>query len=233
MADDGALIEWMLDSDPAIRWQVLRDLTDATPAEATTERARIAVEGWGSQLLATQQPDGNWAGPDARRRWPYNLYTLHLLRAFEPDPSDPAIRAAIERTRNQVTWGAEFGDPPFFAGETEPCINGMVLSIGSYFGQPNDALAGRLVEQQQADGGWNCDAPASMRGSFHTSIDVLEGLVDYQRAGGAVDATDAVHRGHEFLLDRQMFKRRSTGEIIDPSWTHFAFPYRYSYDLLR
>jgi hypothetical protein len=109
----------------------------------------------------------------------------------------------------------------------------MVLSIGSYFGEANDALAGLLLEQQQADGGWNCDAPASARGSFHTSIDVLEGLTDYRRAGGTVEVTPALDLGHEFLLDRQMFRRRSTGELIDPSWTHFAFPYRYSYDLLR
>lgn len=165
--------------------------------------------------------------------WPFNLYTLHLLRAFEPDPHDPTIRAAIERTRHRVTWGAEFDDAPFFAGETEPCINGMVLSIGSYFGVPDDALAQRLLAQQQADGGWNCDAPASTRGSFHTTIDVLEGLTDYGRKHGRIEVADALERGHEFLLERQMFKRRTTGEIIDPSWTDFAFPYRYSYDILR
>jgi hypothetical protein len=165
--------------------------------------------------------------------WAYNLYTLHLLRAFEPDPADPLVRTAIARTRDQVTWGAEFGDSPFFAGETEPCINGMVLSIGSYFGEPNDSLAGRLLEQQQSDGGWNCDAPTSTRGSFHTTIDVLEGLTDYRRAGGPINVSTALDLGHEFMLERQLFTRRSTGEIIDPSWTHFAFPYRYSYDILR
>jgi hypothetical protein len=233
MDRDEATIEWLLASDPAVRWQVMRDLLDAPEEVLRAERARIPSEGWGAQLLATQQADGTWAPPDARRDWPYNLYTLHLLRAFEPDPSAAPIRAAIERTRDHVTWGAEFGNSPFFAGEVEPCINGMVLSIGSYFGEPDDALAARLLEQQQSDGGWNCDAPASTRGSFHTSIDVLEGLTDYRRAGGDIDVASALDRGHEFLLERRMFKRRSTGEVIDPTWTHFAFPYRYSYDLLR
>lgn len=233
MPNHDATIEWLLESDPSVRHQVMRDLLDVSDEEAEAERARVPHEGWGAELLSAQQPDGTWAPPDTRRVWPYNLYTLHLLRAFEPDPADRLIRGAIERTRDQVTWGDEFDDAPFFAGESEPCINGMVLSIGSYFGEPNDDLARRLLEQQQTDGGWNCDAPASSRGSFHTTIDVLEGLTDYRRSGGPLDVTAALELGHEFMLDRQLFRRRSTGEVIDPTWADFAFPYRYSYDILR
>ena len=233
MVSDDATIEWLLDSDPSLRWQVMRDLLDSPEESLRAERGRIPGEGWGAELLATQQPDGTWAPSNVSRAWPYNLYTLHLLRTFAPDAADPRIRSAIERTRDRVTWGAEFDDAPFFAGETEPCINGMVLSIGSYFGEPSDSLAGRLLEQQQADGGWNCDAPASTRGSFHTTIDVLEGLIDYRRAGGTADVAAALDLGHEFLLEREMFRRRSTGEVIDESWAQFAFPYRYSYDILR
>jgi hypothetical protein len=227
------VIAWLMNSDSALRWQVMRDLIDSPEDTLRAERARIPFEGWGAELLALQQPDGNWAGVGVRRLWAHNLYTLHLLRAYEPDPADQVIRAAVERTRDQVTWGAEFGNSPFFNGETEPCINGMVLSIGSYFGEPNDGLVDRLLKQQQPDGGWNCEAPSSNRGSFHTTIDVLEGLLDYQRAGGSVDVSTGLALGHEFMLERQMFKRRSTGDVIDPSWAQFAFPYRYSYDILR
>jgi hypothetical protein len=225
-----------LDSDPAIRWQVLRDLADAPPELLAAERALIPTHGWGAQLLATQRPDGSWGGDEPADRWRFNLYTLHQLRAFGPDPDDERVRAAIERTGDRVTWGPEFGDSPFFEGETEPCINGQTLAIGAYFGQPSERLVTRLLAEQLDDGGWNCEAPeGSSVSSFHSTICVLEGLAEYERAGGpqADVVAEATARGEEYLLQRRLFRSLRTGEVIDRRWTRFGFPHRWRYDVLR
>jgi hypothetical protein len=127
---------------------------------------------------------------------------------------------------------------PFFQGEVEPCINGGVLALGGYFGRPNEKLAHRLLGEQLSDGGWNCDAPKSERSSFHTTICVLEGLLEYERAITQTHAhiheiAAARHRAEEYLLDRSLFRRRSTGEVASPQFLELAFPPRYHYDILR
>ena len=141
--------------------------------------------------------------------------TLQLLRDLGVDPASDRVRRAISLVRDQCTWGAEFGESPFFDGEVEPCINGRVLAIGAYFGEASDRLLGRLLQEQLSDGGWNCDAPRSQRSSFHTTICVLEGLLEYETETGPIPAVTAARlRGQEYLLERRMFKSRSTGEII-------------------
>jgi hypothetical protein len=234
MASDGAVVKWLFDSDPAIRWQVMRDLTNS-PAEAVrAERSRIAHEGWGATLLAAQQPDGHWGGSTPEDHWKFNLYTLQLLRQLGIDPADAQVRGAIERTRDQVTWGEEFDNSPFFEGETEPCINGNTLAIGAYFGEPSDALMNRLLSEQLKDGGWNCEAPPSAHSSFHSTICVLEGILEYERARGASAAiANARQRAEEYLLERRLFKSATTGAVIDKRWTRFGFPTRWRYDVLR
>ncbi len=226
-------IDWLLDSDPAIGWQAMRDLTDADPAAIAAERGRVAREGIGGEILACQGPDGPWhcAGkPD----WLPTLYTMLLLRATGVDPADPVVESAVSRAGAGFRWHEEFGAKPFFEGEVEPCINGGALALGAYFGRPVESLARRLAGEQLEDGGWNCEAPKSVRSSFHTTICVLEGLLEYERAGGATpEITAARRRGEEYLLARGLFRRRSTGEVADPAFLKFAFPPRYHYDVLR
>ena len=234
-ASNGPVIEWLLDSDPSIRWQVLRDLT-GTPAEiVAAERSRVASEGWGPRLLARQRPDGHWGDGVAVPLWWSNLYTLLFLRDLGLDPASEPARAAIDRVRANVTWGSEFGDSPFFEGEVEPCINGRVVALGAYFGVRDDRLVDRLLSEQLADGGWNCEAErGSVRSSFHTTICVIEGLLAFEMAFGTVPAiTSARQRAHEYLLARRLLRRLSTGEIIDVMWTRFAFPPLRYYDVLR
>src|SRR5262249_13927927 len=179
------VLDWLLSSDPAIAWQALRDLTQAGPAEIAAARARVPREGLGATILAHQGSDGAWhrAGePD----WVPTLFTLLLLRSTGVDPSDPAVDAAVTRAAGGgFRWAEEFGAKPFFEGEVEPCINGGTLALGSYFRRPEEALARRLLDEQLDDGGWNCEAPRSTRSSFHTTICVLEGLLEYQRAAGS------------------------------------------------
>jgi hypothetical protein len=228
-------MRWLLDSDPAIRWQVMRDLGGEADEAVTAERSRIASEGWGAKLLDRQRPDGKWGDGTSDPQWASTLHTLLLLRAMGLDPGSERTRAMVRVVRDRVTWGPEFGDSPFFEGEVEPCINGGTLALGSFFGEASDRLVDRLLGEQLKDGGWNCEAErGSVRSSFHTTICVLEGLLEYEKAKGANAAvTNARARAHEYLLERRMFRRLSTGKVIDPSWTRFCFPTTWHYDVLR
>jgi hypothetical protein len=230
-----SVMSWMLEGDPAIRWQVMRDLTGESADVVAAERSRVASEGWGAQLLVQQRPDGNWGDDIATPRWRSNLFTLVLLRDLGLDPTSERARRAVGLVRDRVTWGAGFGNSPFFEGEVEPCINGRVLALGAYFGETSDRLVDRLLGEQLMDGGWNCEAErGSVRSSFHTTICVLEGLREYETAKGATAAvTDARARAQEYLLKRRMFRRLSSGEVIDRKWTRFSFPPTWHYDILR
>lgn len=213
----------------------MRDLADAPADVIAAERSRVASEGWGAMLLDRQRADGNWGDGAALPLWWTNMYTLVYLRDLGLDPAGPRARTAIERVRRNVTWGPQFGESPFFEGEVEPCINGRVVALGAYFGVRSDRLVDRLLGEQLADGGWNCEAEhGSARSSFHTTLCVLEGLLAFEGAYGATAGlTEARRRGEEYLLERRLLRRKSTGAIIDPAWTRFAFPPLWHYDILR
>ena len=249
------VVAWLLDSDPAIRWQVMRDLTDAPEEKVAAEHARVAVEGWGARLLALQRKDGQWDGgtptfdsaaaaqwwqslPPARKgtlfpEWTSTAWSLMLLRNFGLDPVSTGARRAVRLVREHCQW--EHDGELFFAGEVEPCINGKVVALGAYFGEDVSSIVDRLLGEQMSDGGWNCEQEnGSTRGSFHTTIDVLDGLLEYERATeGTPDVRAARLRGQEYLLERRMLRRLSTGEVIDPAWTQFSYPTYWHYDVLR
>jgi hypothetical protein len=233
------VVDWLLDSDPAIRWQVLRDLTDAPDEVVTAERSKATTEGWGAQLLALQGADGQWGGDTPNPEW-ISLRTLLLLRDMGLDPTSDEARRAVAGVRDNTTWrgvlpqDAAWHGKPLFAGEVEPCINGRVVAVGAYFGQDVQVIVDRLLGEQMPDGGWNCEQQSgSSRGSFHTTINVLEGLLEHERATGDPAVAAALERGHEYLLERRMLRRLSNGEIIDPAFTAFSFPTSYHYDVLR
>jgi hypothetical protein len=235
-------LDWLLDSDPAVRWQAMRDLTNASPGAVVAERARVAREGLGAAILARQESDEAWRRSDGPV-WLPTLFTLLLLRATGVDRAEPAVESAVSRLEESLRWNNEpfwelrpagLGGNPFFEGEVEPCINGGVLALGAYFGRPSQSLARRLLGEQLDDGGWNCDAPPSARSSFHTTICVLEGFLEYERqVGSAPEIAAARRRGEEYLLGRALFRRRSTGAVADLAFLEFAFPPRYHYDILR
>ena len=229
------VIDWLLDSDPSIRWQVMRDLTDTPDQVVAAERARVAVEGWGARLLAEQRSDGQWGDGVQTPFWWTNMYTLVFLRDLGIDPASGPARRAIDLLRENVTWGPEFGNSPFFEGEVEPCINGRVVALGAYFDQRSDRLVDRLLSEQLADGGWNCEAErGSVRSSFHTTLCVLEGLLAFEQSFGAsATLANARARGEAYLLERRLLRRRSNGAIIDPAWTQLVFPPLWHYDILR
>jgi hypothetical protein len=249
---DAIVLDWMLGSDPSIRWQALRDLADAPAEVVAAERARVATEGWGARLLALQGEDGQWEGgayfpaqsvdsgdgdqsddDDESQPWTATAHSLLLLRDLGVDPGCDQVRRAVALVRDHCRW--EEGGQPFFTGEVEPCINGMTVALGAYFDQDVDGVVARLLGEQLEDGGWNCWAEyGSVRSSFATTINVLEGLLAHERAiGGSAESIAARRRGEEYLLERKLFRRRSTGEVVDPAWLQFSFPTRWHYDVLR
>lgn len=249
------VIQWLMDSDPAIRWQVMRDLTDAPDAAYTAERSRIAHEGWGARLLALQGGSGqwptdppDWEDPRAIAWWeslpasqrgtlmPHatsTTWALVLLRDYGLDPKSPEAIRAVGLVRDNSRW--EHDAERYFDGEVEPCINGRTVGIGAYFGMDVRGIVDRLLTEQMADGGWNCEQEnGSTRGSFHTTVEVLAGFLAYERAvGGSPEVRAARLRGEEYLLDRRLMRRMSTGEIIKPEFTQFSYPTSWRYDVLR
>lgn len=267
------VLDWLLDSDPSLRWQVLRDLAGAAPEAVAAERARVANEGWGARLLALRDDDGQWAHgayfpadgassesadpestspesagyegdrPDVGdgdegwdrgpQPWTATTYSLLLLRDFGIDPRSEPMRRTVTLVRDNCRW--EEGGQPYFDGEVEPCINGMTVTLGAYFDQDVDGVVSRLINEQLDDGGWNCWAESgAVVSSAATTINVLEGLLAHERAtGGSTRSADARRRGEEYLLERGLFRRKSTGQVIDPGWLTFSFPTRWHYDVLR
>jgi hypothetical protein len=239
------VLDWLLDSDPAIRWQVLRDLVHAPAEVVAAERARVATEGWGARLLALQGEDGQWAGgacfpanfkwstENQGQPWTSTLPTLQLLYDFGIDPHSDRIRLAVALVKEHCRW--EHAGQPFFSGEVEPCINGRTVLLGTYFGLNVEGIVARLHGEQLEDGGWNCEVEnGSVRSSFATTINVLEGLLAHERAtGGSQESIAARRRGEEYLLERKLFRRKSTGEVVNPAWLQFSFPVRWHYDVLR
>ena len=240
------VLNWLLDADPAIRWQALRDLGDAPAETVAAERALVATEGCGARLLDLQGDDGQWAGGalfparwfesadrDEGQPWTATEPTLWLLRAFGVDPGDERVRRAVAQVREHCRW--EHDGEPFFDGEVEPCINGRIVALGVYFGPDVGGIVARLLDEQLDDGGWNCEAEnGSVRSSFDTTINVLEGLLAYERAtGGSAESVAVRRRGEEYLLERELFRRKSTGEVANPAYLQFSFPERWHYDVLR
>ena len=238
------VIEYLMDGDPAIRWQVMQHLTDAPASAVAAERARVAIEGWGARLLAEQAEDGRWDGGSYRPGWaredrPFfdawtaTHFSLQSLVEYGLDPVSPQAQAAIARVRENVRW--DYNGALYFDGEIEPCINGIALAIGAYFGQDAHPIADTVLATQHADGGWNCwEEDAATPGSFHSTICALEGLWAWEYAIGGSDAIRAARlRGEDYLLERSLFRRKSTGEIADLRMTMTSSPVRWFYDVLR
>jgi hypothetical protein len=238
--------EWLLDSDPAIRWQVMRDLLNAPEAEWQKERAKIEAEGWGAKLFSVQDEDGQWAGGafvpadfteqkwrEEGQAWTSTCWTLAQLRQFGLPPECACARRTIRLIGDNSRW--DHAGQRYWDGEVEECINGRTVADGAYFGVDVSPIVERLLGERQEDGGWNCErANGSEVSSFHTTINVLEGLLEYERHGGATPQTqDARRSGEDYLLRRNLFRRLSTGEVADEAFLKLSYPNRWRYDVLR
>jgi hypothetical protein len=237
------VIDWLLEGDPAIRWQVLRDLTDASSDEVAAARARVEHEGWGARLLALEGADGLWeggacfpaayTGDEPGQPWTATMHTLQTLEILGLDPASEAARRAIPLIAEHGQW--EHAGQRYFDGEVEPCINGRTIEAGAYFGVDVAAIVALILGERLADGGWNCEVEnGSVRSSFDTTIDVLDGLLEFESAtGGSAAVSEARRGGEQYLLERGLFRRKSTGDVVNPAYLDFAFPYYWRYDVLR
>ena len=245
---DDATIDWLLDaggSDPSIRWQVMRDLLDSPESEWEAERARVETDGWGARLLALEDADGLWAGgacfpgdyvwggDEPGQPWTATMHTLQTLEILGLDPDSESARHAIPLIAANGRW--EHDGQRYFDGEVEPCINGRTIETGAYFGVDVAPIVDRILEERLADGGWNCEAEnGSIRSSFDTTINVLDGLLAFEKANGMSSAVSVAREsGEEYLLERVLFQRKRNGEIVAPHYLEFAFPYYWHYDVLR
>ena len=248
MTDTDRVLDWLLDpehSDPSIRWQVMRDLLDAPPADWAAERARIETDGWGARLLSFEDEDGQWAGgahfpadyvwggDEPGQPWTSTSHSLAQLRELGFDPTSERARRMVELIGANARW--EHDNQPYWEGEVEPCINGALVANGTYFGVDMTPVVDRLLGERLDDGGWNCEAEnGSVRSSFDTTINVLEGLAEHERAtGGTPELRQARVSGEEYLLKRSLFRRLSTGEPADERYLWFIHPNRWRYDVLR
>jgi hypothetical protein len=242
MAED-AVLQWLLEGDPAICWQALRDCGGVAERTLRAAQKRVASEGWGARLLELQDADGRWAGGIYNPKWTSTTYTLVLLRSLGLPAGD---RQALRGCRVLLDAGRSGdGGINFFPqryGRSETCISSMVLAVAGWFGVDDaqvDRLAENVVSLQMSDGGWNCRATPgygdATHGSFHTTILALEGLLEYERLrpGRADAAREAQQRGREFLLAHRMFRSHRTGTVVKPEMTRFSFPPRWHYDVLR
>jgi hypothetical protein len=237
------VLGWLLEGDPAIRWQAMRDLTNAPAEEVAVERARVEHDGWGARLLALEDPDGLWAGgacfpasyrgDEPGQPWTATLHTLQTLQLLGLDPASKSGRRAIVLVAENGRW--EHAGQRYFDGEVEPCINGRTIETGAYFGVPVEPIVKRILAERLDDGGWNCEVEnGSVRSSFDTTINVLDGLLEFERATGESAGVSAARRsGEEYLLERGLFRRKSSGELVQPAYLEFAFPYYWHYDVLR
>lgn len=243
---DSTVIDWLLDSDPAIRWQVMRDLLERPESEWMAERRRVETEGWGARLLAYQDPDGLWAGgafvPAGFTRelweaegqpWTATTYALTDLREFGLDPTSESARRTVALVGRNARW--DHDGQPFWDGEVEECINGRTVAAGAYFGVDVSGIVERLLGERQSDGGWNCErVNGSARTSFDTTINVVEGLLEYETAvGGDAEVKAAREAGEEFLLERGLFRRLSSGLPAHEDFMALIHPARWYYTVLR
>jgi hypothetical protein len=249
MSLDPTLLDWMLDTDPALRWQVERDLAGAAPEVWQATRARVATEGFGKRLLELQDADGQWAGgayfpagffelSDEERGagQPYTATTwsLNSLRDWGVDAA--ALAGTAEKLAANSRW--EYDDLPYWGGEVDVCINSWTLANGVWLGADVSALAAWFLEHRMAEGGWNCEwVEGSTRSSFDSTLNALKGLLYYEIATAADPDADelrvARHAGEDYLLQRGLMHRLSTGEEVDPSVTRFAYPFRWFYSVLN
>ncbi len=227
------VVPWLMEGDPAIRWQVLRDLAGASEGVWRAERSLVGTTGWGVQLLSFQDDAGRWTPKLYGHKWISTTYSMLLLRRLGLEPGDPrAVRACRLFLEDEPLWKSDL------------CISGMVLALLSWFGVDDprrEDVVSFILDHQMVDGGWNCQWQerrghrAARHSSFHTTINVLEGLRDYGVAGGvrSADTGTAEAAAQEFLLRHRLYRSQTTGAIVDQRMTRLSFPPRWRYDVLR
>ena len=238
-----SVTDWLLDSDPALRWQVERDILNAAPDVWRATRSTVATTGFGARLLALQDADGQWAGgayfpahtdadtaSESGQPWIATTWSLKFLREWGVDAT--VLTDTADRLATNCRW--EYNDLPYWGGEVDCCIDGFTLANGAWLGADVSGIATWFVEHQMPEGGWNCDwVEGSTRSSFHSTLNALAGILTFRRNGhDATGLDDAQRRAEEYLLARQLLYRASDGALAGPWVTELAFPPFWVYNVL-
>ena len=239
MIQDSRVFKWLLEGDPAIRWQVYRDLLVVDQKTIQKEQALIAREGWGAKLLSQQESDGRFGGGLYNPKWISTTYTLLLLRWLGLDPDYPDIQKSCQLLLVKGLY--RDGGINYFRSMkcSETCVTGMILRLFSYFKYSNDRiqlLVEYLLREQMPDGGWNCQRfKGAGHSSFHTTINVLEGLLDFSKFNHyqSIEIQERIKQAVEFLLQHNLYKSHRSGQVFDSRMTRFSFPPYWRYDVLR
>ena len=236
------MIDWLLESDPSIRWQVMQDLQHRPAEEIAVERARVEREGWGARLLAHADPDGQWdggacfpagfKGGEPGQPWTSTMHTLQTLQILGLPPDCDSAERFIPLIAENCRW--EHDGQRYFDGEVEPCINGRTVETGVYFGADVAPVVERLLAERLGDGAWNCEAEnGAIVSSIDTTINVLDGLWAYEASTASAEVREARLEAEEYLLERSLFRGKRSGEVIHEDFVTFAFPHYWRYDILR
>ena len=237
--NDQEIIEWLLEGDVSIQYQVHRDLLGV---ERKDLRDRIETEGWGKQFLSKRKPSGNWGDRFYQPKWISTHYTLLDLRNLYPDPDIKVIKETIDMildTLKAADGGIQLG--PSTSAHSDVCVNGMFLNYASYFGTEESKLQSivdSILSEKMPDGGFNCITTRSgaRHSSLHTTLSVLEGIVEFLKAGYTYRMNDiqkAKQSSEEFILLHQLFLSDRTGEIIKREFLNIPYPCRWKYNILR
>ncbi|PWB97203.1 squalene cyclase [Homoserinimonas hongtaonis] len=244
MATDTRLLDWLLDSDPALRWQVERDLAGAPPEVWQATRSRVATEGHGAELLAHQDEDGQWDGgayfpagyfgsPESEQPgqpWTATTWSLEDLREWGVDAA--ALAGTADKLAANSRW--EYDDLPYWGGEIDVCINAFTLANGAWLGADVSDLVAWFPAHRLQDGGWNCEAEEgnSTRSSFHSTLNALREMLAYEQITADPSLREARHGGEEYLLERRLLRRATTGEPVGAFIAQFVHPHRWRYSAL-
>jgi hypothetical protein len=246
VVDERGVADWVAETDPALRWQIMRDVFGQPESQWGPIRATVETEGVGARLLSLQDADGQWSGgaffppgftgkqfEEQGQPWTTTTWALTQLREFGLDPTSARAGETVRLVGENSHW--DNAGQPYWSGEVEECINGRTVADGAYFGVDVASIVSRLVTESQPDGGWNCErCNGSSRSSFATTINVLEGLLEFEQAtGGTTQSQQARKAGEEYLLARRLFRRASTGQPADEQFLTLTYPTRWHYDVLR
>lgn len=239
-----SLRSWLVDSDPALRWQVERDLLDEPSDVWEATRARVAIEGFGARLLALQDPDGQWAGgaffpanfdgsQAPGQSWTATTWSLNSLREWGLHPAVLRARRTVELLDENSRW--EYENLPYWGGEVDCCINAWTVANGVWLGADVEGIVEWFLEHQLPEGGWNCEwVEGSTRSSFHSTLNSLKGLLEYDKTMGGTETTRTARRtGEEYLLSRKLLYTLSTGKRVGPWVDQFSYPFRWTYSALN
>lgn len=232
------ILAWLIEGDVSIQYQVHRDLLGINKPAL---QHKIESEGWGLQFLNARKPNGHWGLGFYQPKWTSTHYTLLDLKNLNISPNNKLIKETLQLIFEKEK-AKDGGIKPIGTTQTsDVCINGMVLNYACYFNTEENlvrSVVDALLAQKMEDGGFNCQSnrKGATHSSLHTTLSVLEGILEYERNGYTYrldELRKAKLESQEFILIHHLFRSDKTGNIIHPNFLKLYYPCRWYYDILK